>query len=64
MKIIQNFFAHCGYGYSDFNMLSKANSENNILERHHVRNYKEFLCISSSLKCYNENADCEEAVVE
>jgi hypothetical protein len=46
-------------------MLSKANSENNIiLETHHVRNYKAFLYISSSLQCYNENLDYEEAVVE
>jgi hypothetical protein len=30
---------------------------------HHIANY-EFSGINSSLQCYNENEDCEEAVVE
>jgi hypothetical protein len=35
-----------------------------ILEMHHNGNYEEFSCINSSLQCYNENEDCEEAIVE
>jgi hypothetical protein len=31
---------------------------------HHVGNYDEFSCINSSLQCYNENEDCEDAIVE
>jgi hypothetical protein len=31
---------------------------------HHVGNYEEFSCINNSLQCYNENEDCEEAIVE
>jgi hypothetical protein len=46
-------------------MPSKAGSENDvILEMSHIRNYEEFSCINNSLQCYNENEDCEEAVVE
>jgi hypothetical protein len=30
----------------------------------HVRNYEEFSCINTSLQCYNENEDCEEAIVK
>jgi hypothetical protein len=44
---------------------NKADSENDvILNMHNVGNYKEFLCINSSLQCYNESEDCEEAIVE
>jgi hypothetical protein len=46
-------------------MPNKANSENDIiLKLHHVGNYEEFLCINNGLQCYNENEDCEEAIVE
>jgi hypothetical protein len=31
---------------------------------HHIRNYEEFSYIDSSLQCYNENEDCEEAIAE
>jgi hypothetical protein len=34
------------------------------LEMHHDGNHEEFSCTNSSLQCYNENEDCEEAVVE
>jgi hypothetical protein len=34
------------------------------MEMHHVGNYEEFSCIDNSLQCYNENEDCEDAVVE
>jgi hypothetical protein len=46
-------------------MPKKANSENDvILEVRHVGNYEEFICIGNSLQCYDENEDCEEAIVE
>jgi hypothetical protein len=46
-------------------MPNKADSENDIiLEMYHVRNYEEFSCADNSLECYNENEDCEEAIVE
>jgi hypothetical protein len=46
-------------------MLDKADSENDvILEMHNVGNYEEFSCIDNSLQCYNENEDCEDAIVE
>jgi hypothetical protein len=46
-------------------MLNKPDSEKDvILERHHVRNYKEFSCIDNSLQYYNENEDCEKATGE
>jgi hypothetical protein len=46
-------------------MPNKADSENDvILEMHHIWNYEDFSCISSSLQCYNENGDREEATVE
>jgi hypothetical protein len=45
-------------------MLNKADSGNDILEMHHVKNYEELSFIDHSLKCYNENEDSEEAVVE
>jgi hypothetical protein len=35
-----------------------------ILDMHHVGNYEEFLYINSSLQSYNENYECEEAIVE
>jgi hypothetical protein len=44
-------------------MLSKVNSENDMLEML-IRNYEEFLFLNSSLQCCNENEVCEEAVVE
>jgi hypothetical protein len=49
----------------DLEMPNKTDSENDIiLETHHVENYEEFSCTDSSLRCYNENEDCEEAIVE
>jgi hypothetical protein len=46
-------------------MPDKDNSENDvILEMHHVENYEEFSCINNSLQSYNENEDCEDAIVE
>jgi hypothetical protein len=46
-------------------MPDKANSENDIiLEMHHFGNHEEFTCIGNSLQCYNENEDCEDAIVE
>jgi hypothetical protein len=46
-------------------MPNKANSENYVkLELHHIGNYEEFLYIDNNLQCYNENEDCEEAIVE
>jgi hypothetical protein len=45
-------------------MPNKADSENDILENHQVGSYEEFSCIDNSLRCYNENEDCGEAVVE
>jgi hypothetical protein len=44
-------------------MPHKADSKNSMLEVHHVRYYEEFSCIDSSLQCYSEKEDCEEAVV-
>jgi hypothetical protein len=41
-------------------MPNKADSENDVI----YINYKEISGINSSLQCYNENEDCEEAVVE
>jgi hypothetical protein len=35
-----------------------------IVKMHHIGNYEEFSFIYSSLQCYSENEDCEEAVVE
>jgi hypothetical protein len=29
-----------------------------------VRNYEEFSCTYNGLQCYNENEDCEDAIVE
>jgi hypothetical protein len=63
-KTIQNCFADCGFKHLDLEMPNKANSENDTLEMHHIRTYGEFSCVDSSLECYNENEDCEEAVVE
>jgi hypothetical protein len=45
-------------------MLSKVDSENDIMLEMLIRNYEEFSFINSSLQCCNENEDCEEAVVE
>jgi hypothetical protein len=45
-------------------MLSKVDSENDIMLEMLTRNYEEFSSIKSSLQCCNENEDCEEAVVE
>jgi hypothetical protein len=46
-------------------MPGKADGENDvILEKHDVGNCEEFSCIDNSLQCYNENGDCEEAIVE
>jgi hypothetical protein len=46
-------------------MPNKDDRENDvILEMHHVGNYEEFSCINNSFQCYNENEDCEEAIVE
>jgi hypothetical protein len=64
-KTVQNCFAYCDFKCSDLEMPDKADSENDvILEMHHIENYEEFSCISNSLQCYNENKDCEDAVVE
>jgi hypothetical protein len=64
-KTIQNCFAHCDFKHSDLEILTKPNSENDIiLEIHHARNYKDFSCINNSLQCYNRNEDCEEAIVK
>jgi hypothetical protein len=54
-----------GFIHTDLEVLNRTDSENDIiLEIHHIRNYEEFSCIENSLKCYNENEDCEEAIVE
>jgi hypothetical protein len=45
-------------------MPDKADSENDILEMHHVGNYEDFSCMDNSLQCYNENEDCEDEIVE
>jgi hypothetical protein len=45
-------------------MPGKVDSENDMLEMHHIGNYKEFSFIYSSLQRYNENEDCEETVLE
>jgi hypothetical protein len=46
-------------------MPNKDDGENDVIfEIHHVENYEEFSCIDNSLQCYNENEDCEEAIVE
>jgi hypothetical protein len=64
-KTIQNCFPNCGFKHSDLEMPDKADSENDvILEMRHVRNYEEFSCIDNSLQCYNENEDCEDAIVQ
>jgi hypothetical protein len=52
---LQHCFAHSCFKHSGFEMLNKADSENDMLEMHHVRKYKEFSCIDNSLQCYNEN---------
>jgi hypothetical protein len=43
---------------------NKANSGNDILEMHHIKNYEELSFIDNNLQCYNENEDSEEAFVE
>jgi hypothetical protein len=53
-----------GFKHSDLEMLSKANSENDVMWEMLIGNYKEFLFINSSLQCCNESEDCEEVVVE
>jgi hypothetical protein len=64
-KTFQNCFDHCDFKHSDLELSDKADSENDvILEMHHVENDKVFSCIDSSLQCYNDNEDCEDAVVE
>jgi hypothetical protein len=35
-----------------------------IAEVQKVRNYKEFEGIENNVKCYNENKDCENEIVE
>jgi hypothetical protein len=45
-------------------MLDKADSENDVILEMHHGNYEEFSCIDNSLQCYNENEDCEDAIVE
>jgi hypothetical protein len=45
-------------------MLSKADSENDIMLEMLIGNYEEFSFINSSLQCCNENEDCDTAVVE
>jgi hypothetical protein len=49
----------CPWGFerSDLEMRSEDNSENGLLEMHHVRNYEEFSFIDSSHQCCNENED-------
>jgi hypothetical protein len=41
----------------------KDNSENNMLEMHHMEITK-FQSSTAVFQCCNENEDCEEAVVE
>jgi hypothetical protein len=50
-KTIQKCFAHCRFKHSDLEMLNKADSEDDILETHHIGNYEEFSCINSILQC-------------
>jgi hypothetical protein len=38
-------------------MPSGVDSENDMLEMHHIGNYEEFSFIDSSLRCCNENED-------
>jgi hypothetical protein len=46
-------------------MTNRADSENDvILEMHYVGDYEEFSCVKSSLQCYNENEDHQEATAE
>jgi hypothetical protein len=46
-------------------MPNKADSQIDIiLELHLIGNYEEFSYIDNSIHCYNENEDCEEAIVE
>jgi hypothetical protein len=45
-------------------MLSKVDSENYIMLEILIGNYEEFSFINSSLKCHNENEDCDMAVFE
>jgi hypothetical protein len=44
---------------------NKADSKNDIiLVMHHVGNHEEFSWIHNNIQCYNENEDCEKAIVE
>jgi hypothetical protein len=45
-------------------MLSKVDSENDVMLEMLIGNYEEFSFINTSLQCCNGNEDCEEAVVE
>jgi hypothetical protein len=44
-------------------MSGKVDSENDVLELHHIGNYEGFSFIYSSFQCYDVK-DCEKAVVE
>jgi hypothetical protein len=35
-----------------------------ILELQHLKNYEEVVGIDNRLQCYNENEDCDDAVVQ
>jgi hypothetical protein len=64
-KTIQNCFAFCGFKHLYLEMPSKADSENYvILDMHRIGNYKMLSCLDHSLQCYNENEDCDKAIVE
>jgi hypothetical protein len=53
-----------GFKHSDLEILSKLDSENDIMLEMLIGNYEEFSFINSSPQCCNENEDCEETVVE
>jgi hypothetical protein len=50
-----------GFKHSELEMPSKVNSENDMLETHHLEITK---FMYSSFQCCNESEDCEEAIVE
>jgi hypothetical protein len=52
-----------GFKHTDLEMLSKADSENDIMLEMLIGHYEEFSFVNSSRHCCNENEDCEEAVV-
>ncbi|KFM64333.1 Tigger transposable element-derived protein 4, partial [Stegodyphus mimosarum] len=66
-ETIQNCFSHCGFKHlvleMDVDMFIESENDGGHVELQQVQNCEEFLSIDNELQCYNENEDCEAAIV-